>query len=274
MRKGLHKFLRIIPFQSFRPISDFGGLSVNIRIVEDQKIKIIHETDNYLVIDKPAGLVVNRSNTAKNITLQDMIEERSSAVSEGDPDEISPSDFTSRSGIAHRLDKDTSGILLVAKNEEFFEEVLVQFKERRIEKEYAAVVHGSPEEDTMEIDAPIKRSPRDPMKMAIVAGGKEARTFVKKVNELKIGDNHFSYLHIKPTTGRTHQIRVHLAAALLYIAGDPIYCPRNLLTIGTEVFGRMMLHATKIRFFDPQLHEFVQFESPLPVEYLPFTPKI
>lgn len=274
MRKGLHRFLRVVSFQSFRPISDFGGLSVNIRTVEDQKIKIIHETDDYLVIDKPAGLVVNRSNTAKDITLQDMIEERSPAVSEGDPDEVTPSDFASRSGIAHRLDKDTSGILLVAKNERFFEEVLVQFKERRIEKEYAAVVHGSPEEDTVEIDAPIKRSPRDPMKMAIVAGGKEAHTLVKKVSELNINGHRFSYLQVKPTTGRTHQIRVHLAAALLYIAGDPIYCPRNLLTISTEVFGRMMLHATKIRFFDPQLHEFVQFQSPLPAEYLPFTLKI
>ena len=71
-------------------------------------MKIIHETADYLVIDKPAGLVVNRSNTAKDVTLQDMIEERSPAVSEGDPDEVSPSDFASRSGIDHRLDKDTS----------------------------------------------------------------------------------------------------------------------------------------------------------------------
>jgi len=242
--------------------------------VEDQKINIIHETGDYLVIDKPAGLVVNRSNTAKDITLQDMIEERSPVASDADPDEVSPSDFVSRSGIAHRLDKDTSGILLVAKNEEFFENVLSQFKERRIEKEYAAVVHGKLEEDSMEIDAPIKRSPKDPMKMAIVADGKEAHTFVKRVSEREIAGSTFSYLEIKPTTGRTHQIRVHLAAALLYIAGDPIYCPKNLLTISTEVFGRMMLHATKIRFFDPQLHEFVQFESPLPTEYLPFTLKI
>ena len=238
--------------------------------MEEQKISIIHETDDYLVIDKPAGLVVNRSNTAKGITLQDMIEERSPVVGEWDPEEVAPSDFTARSGIAHRLDKDTSGILLVAKNEEFFENVLDQFKERKIEKEYAAVVHGTPEEDTLEIDAPIKRSPKDPMKMAIVAGGKEAHTFVRKLNELEIDGNLFSYLQILPSTGRTHQIRVHLAAALLYIAGDPIYCPKNLLTIGREAFGRMMLHATKIRFFDPHLHEFVQFESPLPTEYLPF----
>jgi len=242
--------------------------------VEDQKINIIHETDDYLVIDKPAGLVVNRSNTAKGITLQDMIEERSPVAGDVDSEEVSPSDFTARSGIAHRLDKDTSGILLVAKNAEFFEIVLNQFKERQVEKEYAAIVHGSPEEGTMEIDAPIKRNPRDPMKMAIVAGGKEAHTFVRKVNEVEIAGNRFSYLQVIPSTGRTHQIRVHLAAALLYIAGDPIYCPRNLLTIGEEAFGRMMLHATKIRFFDPHLHEFIQFESPLPTEYLPFTSKI
>ncbi len=239
--------------------------------METEGIKIIHETDEYMVIDKPVGLVVNRSITTKENTLQDMIEERSPEFSESD---LEDADFVSRSGIVHRLDKDTSGILLVAKTPRFFNEMLAQFKDRKVEKKYAAVIHGTTEEDELEIDAPIKRSPKDPMKMAIVSDGKEAHTRIKKICEKEIDGNLFSYLEAYPLTGRTHQIRVHLAAALMYIAGDAIYCPKNLLIIGNNVFGRMMLHATKIKFFDPLLHDFVQFESELPKEYLPFTQKI
>ncbi|GIW69714.1 MAG: hypothetical protein KatS3mg101_0461 [Patescibacteria group bacterium] len=137
----------------------------------EKELNIIFENDTYLVLDKPAGVVVNRSTTAKNRTLQDMLEERGEREVSIDAEDEDVGDFASRSGIVHRLDKDTSGILLVAKDEHFFKYALGEFKERRVEKEYAAVVHGSTEEDTFEINAPIKRSPKDPMKMAIVEGG-------------------------------------------------------------------------------------------------------
>ncbi len=242
--------------------------------MEEKELKIIFENDDYLVLDKPAGIVVNRSVTAKNRTLQDMLEERGGENLSADADDEDLADFAARSGIVHRLDKDTSGVLLVAKKEDFFKHALAEFKARKVEKEYATVVHGAPEENMFEINAPIKRSPKDPMKMAIVEGGREAQTKAMKIGEKEINGNMYSFLKVYPATGRTHQIRVHLAAANLFIAGDPIYCPKNLLTLGTEAFGRMMLHASKIRFFDTQLHDFVQFESPLPTEYLPFVTKI
>lgn len=240
----------------------------------EKELKIIFENDDYLVLDKPAGVVVNRSVTAKNRTLQDMIEARSAEKPPSDSDDEESADFTARSGIVHRLDKDTSGVLLVAKTESFFRHALVEFKERKVEKEYAAVVHGAPEETIFEIDAPIKRNPKDPMKMAIVEGGKEAQTRAVRVSDREINGSVYSLLKIFPATGRTHQIRVHLASANLFVAGDLIYCPKNLLTMGVEAFGRMMLHASKIRFFDTQLHDFVQFESSLPAEYLPFATKM
>lgn len=233
--------------------------------MEEKKLKIINETADYIVVDKPAGLVVNRSQTTKDPTVQDMVEEE--APNLYDTEELSGTDFSLRSGIAHRLDKDTSGLLLIAKTPEFFEFILKEFKERRVEKGYKAVVHGEIPNPIIEINAPIKRSPRDPMKMAVVAEGKDAFTRIELEKTKTLHELTYSLVSCFPKTGRTHQLRVHLSALNNYIAGDRIYCPRNLLEQDKNTFGRMMLHAFHIKFFDPKLDSFVEFDSPLPDEF-------
>lgn len=239
--------------------------------MERPEVKIIHENERYLILEKPAGLVVNRSITAKDVTLQDIMDPKGLLTTEDD-EAVGPhgDDFYTRSGIAHRLDKDTSGLIIVAKKEEFFNYILTQFKERKVEKEYFAVVCGELSQKNIEIDAPIGRNPNDRTKMAVVAEGRPAYTFAEVLNTRDIEGNKYTLLKVLPKTGRTHQIRVHMAAINHFIAGDSIYCPRKLLNQGFKAFGRMMLHAHRIGFIDDKSHDLVYFESKLPAEYLPF----
>jgi 23S rRNA pseudouridine1911/1915/1917 synthase len=224
------------------------------------KLNKIYEDDFLLVIDKPAGLVVNRSNTSEGVTLQDVIEE--------DYDiEETDEEFLSRSGIAHRLDKDTSGVMLVAKDYDTFYGLLDQFKNRLVRKEYIALAHGRIPEDQIEINAPIKRNPKQPLKFAVVSTGKEAITYVEKVKEIVINDNNYTLVKVLPKTGRTHQIRVHLAAMNNFIVGDPIYCPKSLLELDVQSFNRLMLHAKTITFKHPETKEEMTFTSELPEEF-------
>ncbi|MBN1162714.1 RluA family pseudouridine synthase [Patescibacteria group bacterium] len=228
-----------------------------------QKIKIVYEDDDILVVDKPAGLVINRSNTYKGDTLQDFVEAKfdfSEAVFGGD-------DFINRSGIVHRIDKDTSGIVVISKNREAFDNLLKQFKNREVEKEYIAVVHGSISEDKIEINAPIKRSPKSPLKFAVVAGGRESVTVIEKIKEVSINSHIYTMLKVSPKTGRTHQIRVHLSALGNYIVNDKMYCTNKLLEQGTEVSDRMMLHASKITFKHPKTGTRVEYKSKIPDDF-------
>jgi 23S rRNA pseudouridine1911/1915/1917 synthase len=226
------------------------------------KLNRIYEDDKLLVIDKPAGLVVNRSNTAEGVTLQDVLEEEEDYFSEEYDEE-----FRSRSGIAHRLDKDTSGIMLIAKDFDTFYNLLEQFKTRVVKKEYVALVHGRLDGDQFEINAPIKRNPKHPLKFAVVSTGKEALTFVENVKTIVIDDNLYTLIRVFPKTGRTHQIRVHMAAMNHYVVGDPIYSPKSLLEISEPRFGRLMLHAHKITFKHPETKEILTFTSELPEEF-------
>jgi len=228
----------------------------------EKEIKKIYEDENIILIDKPSGLVVNRSHTYSDRTLQDIIEE-----SWIDTKKFEDEEFISRSGIVHRLDKDTSGILVIAKNVESFYFLQKQFKERNIYKEYAAVVHGGIDDEIIEINAPLARNPRKPLKIAIVSSGRNAFTKIERVKISEINGKDYTLVKVFPKTGRTHQIRVHLSAIGHPIAGDSIYCAKKLLKEDEDTFKRLMLHARFLGFLDPKSQKFKRFESPLPVEF-------
>jgi 23S rRNA pseudouridine1911/1915/1917 synthase len=229
----------------------------------EKEIEKIFEDDNILVVNKPTGLVVNRSNTYKDVTLQDIFEKHYPTVFEDVEDE----EFISRSGIVHRLDKDTSGVIIIAKNPESFYFLQRQFKKRKTYKEYAVVSHGKIENEIVEIDAPLGRNPRNPLKSAVVSSGRTAYTKIEVKKTFEIEDKIYTLGMVFPKTGRTHQIRVHLSAIGHPVVGDTIYCPKNLLETDLKVFGRMMLHAKILGIISPSDEKFHRFESPLPKEF-------
>ncbi len=229
----------------------------------EKEIETIYEDKNVVVIDKPYGLVVNRSNTYKGRTLQDILCDRYPDCF-GDTEDF---EFVSRSGIVHRLDKNTSGVIVAAKNTESFYFLQKQFKERKTYKKYVALVHGRIEDEIVEINAPLGRNPKNPLKMAVVSGGRSALTVIEKIKTVELGGNFYTLVDVFPKTGRTHQIRVHLFAINHPVAGDEIYCAQNLLKSDFKLFSRMMLHAEILGFVSPTTGKFRRFRSPLPTEF-------
>ena len=215
-----------------------------------------------MVLDKPSGLIVNRSQTAKTETLQDWLDDYLGIPNGGISDEV----YLQRSGMVHRLDRDTSGVLVVAKDVETLQDLMAQFKERQVSKKYLALVHGELKDQKIDIQAPIARNPRNRLKNAVVADGKFARTVVERIS-VKDG---FSLVFAKPQTGRTHQIRVHLSATNHPIVGDPLYSPKALYKKTSPKFGRLMLHAQALEFKHPKYGEKVHFEAKVPSEFALF----
>jgi 23S rRNA pseudouridine1911/1915/1917 synthase len=211
-------------------------------------IKILYEDDDLLVIDKPAGLTVHPapghpSHTLVNAVLSHLseIEEEGNVI---------------RPGIVHRLDKDTSGLMLVAKNNVALANLSDQFKSRSVKKVYITLVKGIIKPEKGVIDAPIGRDSGDRKKMAVTgeSRGRQARTNYRVLRY--VGKN--SLLEITPETGRTHQIRVHLAAIGYPVFGDITYGKKSAF------LNRQFLHAHRIGFHLPSSGKFVEFESPLP----------
>lgn len=225
----------------------------------------IFENDDFLVIEKPYGLVVNRSDTHKDITLQDLLENKFKT----EFNEISDPEFRSRSGIVHRLDKDTSGLLLVAKNIDTYYGLQELFKNREVEKKYLCVVLGEVSEERFEIDAPIARNPDNRFKYAVVRDGKEAQTYFEKIKDYEIDGYKVTSLFANPRTGRTHQIRVHLAAYGNPVLIDPIYMSLKEQELA-ELLGisRLMLHALSLKFKYNDKEYF--FETKIPEEFKRF----
>lgn len=213
---------------------------------EDIPLKIIYEDSDLMVIDKPAGLAVHPAPGHPGHTLVN-------AVLAHQP-ELGENEESQRPGIVHRLDKDTSGLILVAKNRLAQANLSAQFKSRAVAKHYQVLVKGRLMPETGIIEANIGRDPRHRQRMAVVERGREARTEYRVIKH--IGD--YTLLEIKPETGRTHQIRVHLAAIGFPVVGDATYgVPSPHLT-------RQFLHAGKIGFKLPSNGEWVEFQSPLP----------
>src|SRR5690349_11932264 len=166
-------------------------------------LKIIFEDNDILVVNKPSGMVVNRSQTFSGITVQDIVIKRVGeesvetevVVNPDDADEIS--EFSARDGIVHRLDKDTSGVLIIAKNEPSFKRVQAQFKRREVEKEYKAIVLGSLPQEKIEIEAPLGRNPKNRLTMAVVEDGRPALTVAIREKEFTVEETVFSLLSVK-----------------------------------------------------------------------------
>jgi 23S rRNA pseudouridine1911/1915/1917 synthase len=217
---------------------------------EDIALDVIYEDDVLLAVSKPAGMVVHPALGHPSGTLVNAVLAHCPQVAEvGGPD---------RAGIVHRLDKDTSGLILVAKDDETRAALQRQFKRRQVAKTYLALVedHMQPREGV--IDAPIGRDKRQRKKMAVVRSGRPARTMYRAVEYLP----GYTLLEVRPHTGRTHQIRVHLSWMGYPIVGDAVYGYRRqrLLT------NRHFLHATQLRIAHPVTGEDVELEAPLPLE--------
>ena len=227
------------------------------------KIKVVFENQDFLVIEKPAGVVVNRAETVKGETVQDWVEDRlgirnqESGISE-------ESDFVRRAGIVHRLDKETSGLLLIAKNPESFANLQAQFKARKTRKKYLALVHGEVEPKEGRIELPIARNPFNREKFGVFPGGRKAVTEYKVISSLKVQDSNFTFLELTPLTGRTHQIRVHLKGIGHPIVSDEKYAGRKTNREDRKWCPRMFLHASFLGFFHPRTGKWMEFESELP----------
>jgi 23S rRNA pseudouridine1911/1915/1917 synthase len=228
----------------------------------ENKLKILFENENYLVIEKSAGITVNRSDTtSKEITLQDLVE-KENKIDKNDTDE----DFRNRSGIVHRLDKETSGLLIIAKNAFAFRNLQAQFKERKVSKSYVALVHGEIKPKTGDIDVPVGRLPWNRKRFGVLAGGREAVTHYELISQYWFGNETLSLVRLHPKTGRTHQIRVHLKYIGHPIFADPLYAGRKTSREDRKILTRVFLHAEKIKFSDPATHSEVEFVSGLPPE--------
>jgi 23S rRNA pseudouridine1911/1915/1917 synthase len=209
-------------------------------------LEIVYEDADLLVIDKPAGLAVHPAPGHPSHTLANAVLAHLPALAE-DVDSLRP-------GIVHRLDKDTSGLIIVAKNRAAHENLSDQFKSRSVSKAYIVLVKGKLSPESGVIEAAIGRDPRNRQRMAVVARGREARTEYRVIQY--IGD--YSLLEIRPRTGRTHQIRVHLAAIGFPVVGDTTY------GVASPHLSRQFLHASRLGFNLPSTGRPVEFTSPLP----------
>lgn len=217
-------------------------------------IKIIYEDDSLLILDKPAGITVNKSETTKGDTLEDWLEKEFKIG-------------VDRSGIVHRIDKETSGLLIVAKDLESFENLQKQFKERTVKKTYIALSHGKIS-SSGEVRVPVGRLPWNRKRFGVLAGGREAVTKFKVLRLLTINNEPMTLLELYPETGRTHQIRVHLKYLNHPIFGDELYAGRKTSRNDRKILPRVFLHAAKISFTHPKSGERLFFESKLPDELL------
>ncbi|MCL5438740.1 MAG: RluA family pseudouridine synthase [Patescibacteria group bacterium] len=283
----------------------------------NEEPRIIFENEEMMVLDKPAGLTVNRSDTTTGEkTLQDWIENKIKNQRSKIKNEEKETDFYKRAGppathafalragIVHRLDKETSGIILIAKTKAAFENLQSQFKERRVEKTYVALVHGEVTPKDGEINVPVGRLSWNRKRFGVVAGGREAVTkykvlsvFGSRLSDVGLSVNRFigqtdkqidqklktdplrlsearnrkptteySLLELYPKTGRTHQIRVHLKYIGHPIFSDHLYGGRKQARDDRKILPRIFLHAAKISFFDPKTGLKINFESKLPDE--------
>ena len=207
------------------------------------KPDLVYVDDDLVVVDKPAGLVVHPAPSHTGVTLVELLADLAGGGQEGRP------------GIVHRLDKDTSGLMVVARNEVAHAELSRQIRKREAKREYRALVVGALSSRTGTIDAPLGRHRRRPTDMAVRGGGKEART-------------HFEVLEVLPAdtlvaarleTGRTHQIRAHFAAIGHPVAGDPRYGEA-----GRHGLTRQFLHSTELAFVHPRTGRQMRFHSELP----------
>ncbi|MCM3722276.1 MULTISPECIES: RluA family pseudouridine synthase [Solibacillus] len=219
-------------------------------IPEDLNLEIVYEDADVLVVNKPRGMVVHPAPGHTSGTLVNGLMHHCK--------DLSGINGVARPGIVHRIDKDTSGLLMVAKNDVAHESLVNQLVEKSVTRKYTALVHGHIAHEKGTIDAPIGRDQKDRQKQAVVDKGKHAVTHFQVIE--RFGE--FTLVECRLETGRTHQIRVHMNYIGFPLAGDPKYGPRKTID-----FGGQVLHAGVLGFIHPVTKEYLEFESPLPEDF-------
>jgi 23S rRNA pseudouridine1911/1915/1917 synthase len=220
---------------------------------ESIPLDIVYEDADLIVIDKPAGMVVHPAAGHTSGTLVNAVLAHSPELRDvGEED---------RSGIVHRLDRDTSGLIVVAKTRAAHESLQCQFKSRSVAKVYVALVEGHLAPPQGLIDVPIGRDKRQRKRMATTVDGRPSRTAFKAIEFFDKGGRHYTLVEVRPQTGRTHQIRVHLAWLKFPIVGDTVYGRRRKTTLPLQ---RHFLHAQSLTFRLPSNEQEVTFTAPLP----------
>ena len=248
-------------------------------IAEDIPLDIVYEDDDLAVVNKPAGMMVHAGAGATDDernrgTLVNALLHRFGALSEVGG-ELRP-------GIVHRLDKETSGLILVAKNDLAHRRLAAQFSKREIKKRYVALVHGWPPKDRGTINDPISRDAVRRTRMSIRgSGGRSAITHYEVRERIASAYGKFALADVRIETGRTHQIRVHMASLRHPVVGDALYgAAKELKRVGNAIspavlaLDRNFLHAAAIEFQQPRTGEAMKFEAPLPKELLEFLEKV
>jgi len=234
-------------------------------------LEILKEDKDFLVINKPAGLIVHSDGRTDELTLCDLILEKFPETKDvGEPlviknEKTGEETKIARPGIVHRLDRDTSGVIVVARNQKSFEDLKKQFQDRKIQKKYEAFVYGNIKEDSVLINEPIGRSKKNFRQwLAGLRARGEMREAITEIKVLKRSmDKNVTYIEASPKTGRTHQIRVHLKHIYHPIVCDEIYAPDRESLLG---FQRTALHAKSLSFTSLS-GEIITFEAPYPDDF-------
>jgi len=235
--------------------------------------EILFENDDVLVVNKPAGLVVHGDGRTEEMTLADwLVREYPEITSVGEPWEAPGGTFIPRPGIVHRLDRDTSGVMIIARSQEAFEFLKKAFQEREIEKTYYAFVYGNILEESGTIDKPIAKSKKDFRMWSAQPGSRGmSREAVTEYRVLaRAEDKSACLVEAKPRTGRTHQIRVHMKAIHHPLVCDALYAPNRECLFG---FGRVALHARALTLTLPS-GKIETFEAPFPDDFIEATLEI
>ena len=219
-------------------------------LAEDLHLEIVYEDADVLVVNKPKGMVVHPAPGHTTGTLVNGLMYHCK--------DLSGINGVMRPGIVHRIDKDTSGLLMVAKNDVAHESLVNQLVAKTVTRKYTALVHGHIAHDKGTIDAPIGRDTKDRQKQAVVDSGKHAVTHFQVIE--RFGD--YTLVECRLETGRTHQIRVHMNYIGFTLVGDPKYGPRKTID-----FGGQVLHAGVLGFNHPRTGEYLEFSSPLPEDF-------
>ena len=218
-------------------------------VPQDIPIEIVYEDDDIIIVNKPQGMVVHPAPGNYEGTLVNAILYHCKG-------NLSSINGVIRPGIVHRIDKDTSGILMIAKNNNAHNCLAEQLKDHSITREYEFICHSVFKEDNVTVDRPIGRNPKDRLKMAIVPNGKRAVTHFEVIERF----NGYTHVRARLETGRTHQIRVHAMSINHPLVGDPVYGPKN----SKIKLNGQALHAKKLGFIHPTTKEYVEFDSELP----------
>ncbi|MEH6940526.1 RluA family pseudouridine synthase [Bacillus sp. JJ722] len=217
---------------------------------EEMNLDIYYEDEDVLVVNKPKGMVVHPAPGHTTGTLVNGLMAHCK--------DLSGINGVLRPGIVHRIDKDTSGLLMVAKNDMAHESLVQQLVDKTVTRKYRALVHGVIQHDHGTIDAPIGRDKKDRQSQTVVSDGKQAVTHFTVINRY----NDFTFVECQLETGRTHQIRVHMKYIGYPLAGDPKYGPKKTLDLGGQA-----LHAGVLGFVHPRTNEYLEFSAPLPTYF-------